>query len=68
MKLTSIIKKFSSYSLKRTEFLNFRIIVECMKHSNNHRETLTLHKYVNNDNSAKVMSLRVSDALSRCIR
>ena len=32
------------------------VILECIKHSNNNRETLNLHKYVNNDTSAKVAS------------
>ena len=31
-------------------------IMECIKHSNNNREALTLNKYVNNGTSAKVTS------------
>ena len=48
MKPTSIIKNHSSYSQER----KIRVILECIKNSNNNREA----KYVNNGTSAKVTS------------
>ena len=42
--------------IEKNRILKFRIILEYMKHSNNNREALTLHKYVNNGTSAKVTS------------
>ena len=42
--------------IKTYRILKFLISLKCMKQSNNNRQALTLHKYVNNGTSANVTS------------
>ena len=42
--------------IEKNIILKFCVILECMKHSNNNRQALTLPNYVNNGTSAKVTS------------